>query len=162
MVRSKGKFSSQLQQLYHSRQPSAQVKEHPPCSSSPICPDHSFKMGDILIGGWCLPSDWSDYWGGKWKAKMQMILNLFWWLVPPLGFSEPLISWSHFVFIQGLPRVPLTSQFSLLDFFPFLFPFHSTLSLSYLISFPSMLLSPFLLQLSFNVWTAQHRPHVNM
>lgn len=125
------------------------------------------QIGVILSGGWCLPLVRNDYSHGRWKGKMQMILNLFWGVAPPLAFLHLFISWSHFLFVQGLSGVPLTSHFSPLISFSldllstlhyhfkshFFFPVHHPpLSVFFLLLAPR----------SFSVWTTQHRPRVNM
>lgn len=133
------------------------------------------QIGVILSGGWCLPLERTDYGEGRWKAKMQMILNLLWVVVPPFAFLHLFISWSHFLLVQGLPGVPLTSHsFSLISssldllsalhylfslWFSFaMYPLPLVLSLFLFVS----LFLPSWQQTPFNVWTTQHRPHVNM
>lgn len=99
--------------------PSLQSEKHPLCCGSPICQDHSFQIGVTLSRG--LVSAFQRAMiaakADKKKAKMQKILNLFWRVVPPLGFLHLLISWSHFPFIQGLlaPYWPLLF-YSLISF----------------------------------------------
>lgn len=145
-------------------------EKHPLYCSSPICQDHSFQIDATLSRGLvsafqrAMIAAKADK-----KTKMQKILNLFWRVVPPLGFLSLLISWSHFPFIQGLlvPYWPLLF-YSLISFTLDVLPaFHYLCTVG---SPRAPLLPVFLLSSSsswhealfFNVLTTLHRPHVNM